>query len=338
MKYKYLLIFFLFLYKFTLGQVPGTPRLIGKNSLSQAYILDLTLSNDLNSATVTGIVLNNGQSSVTTCGMVWGTNALFDVNNSATYINKTIDGDVTGANSYTANVTGLLAQSSTIYISAYASNSYGTFYSSARRIQKQTVVTGSGRTWMSYNLGATEIPESVTDTAGYGFLFQWGRKADGHQYVRPTPSGQTIEPIDNPTHGLFITGKAGNTSFWDWRTTRDNNIWSGVSAVNNPCPSGFRLPTKAEFENELNFITVKTGAGAFASSLALTYNGERRSGQFGNAGEVRQQGTHGYYWMSDPSLASDNVAYYIIFTNTSLSVTNSVRTSGRGVRCIKHIY
>ena len=96
---KYLLILLLFLYKFTTGQVPGTPRLIGKNTLSQAYILGKTMSNDLNSATVTGVVLNNGQSSVTTCGMVWGTNALFDVNNSATYINKTIDGDVTGANS-----------------------------------------------------------------------------------------------------------------------------------------------------------------------------------------------------------------------------------------------
>lgn len=335
---KYLLILLLFLYKFTTGQVPGTPRLIGKNTLSQAYILGKTMSNDLNSATVTGVVLNNGQSSVTTCGMVWGTNALFDVNNSATYINKTIDGDVTGANSYSADVTNLLDQSSTIYISAYASNSYGTFYSNAIRIQKQTVVTGSGRTWMSYNLGATAIPESVTDTAGYGFLFQWGRKADGHQYVRPELSGQTIEPNDNPSHGLFITGKDLSSSFWDWRTTRNNNLWTGISAVNNPCPSGFRLPTKAEFELELTYITVKTGAGAFASSLALTYNGERRSGQFGFAGEIRQQGTHGYYWMSDPSLASDNVAYYIQFTNTSLQVNNSVRTSGRGVRCIKHIY
>jgi uncharacterized protein (TIGR02145 family) len=337
MKFKYLLIL-LFLYDFSMGQVPGTPRLIGRGALSQSYILDLTISNDLNSAIVTGFALNNGQSPVTTCGMVWGTNALLNVNNSATYMGITTNGDITGANSFSADITNLLAQTSTIYIYAYATNSFGTFYSSVRRIQQQTVVTGSGRTWMSYNLGATSIPESVSDTAGYGFLFQWGRKADGHQIVRPVPSGQTIEPNDNPTHGLFILGKAPSSSFWDWRTTRDNNIWNGINAVNNPCPSGFRLPTKAEFENELTYITLKTGAGAFASSLALTYNGERKSGQFQDPGLIRQQGTHGYYWMSDPSLQSDNVAYYIEFTNTSLQVRNSVRTNARAVRCIKHIY
>jgi uncharacterized protein (TIGR02145 family) len=337
MKYKYLLIFLLFSYNLTRGQVPGTPRLIGKNSLSQAYILGKTMSNDLNSATVTGFVLNNGQSSVTTCGIVWGTNALFDVNNSATYINKTIDGDVTGANSYTANVTDLLAQSSTIYISAYASNSYGTFYSNAIRIQKQVVTTGTGKTWMTTNLGATAIPESVTDTAGYGFLFQWGRKADGHQYVRPEPSGTILAQSDEPAHGLFILGGTGGNSYYDWRITKNTNLWNGVSGANNPCPTGFRLPLTSEFEDEIAIINPKTGAGGFASSLALTYGGERRGGQFTNPapGSLVGTGTIGSYWLND-SPSTGNVAYYISFSNTGFGVNNSVRSVARSVRCIKN--
>ena len=336
MKFKYLPLVFLFLYKCSIGQVPGTPRLTGKGALSKAYLLDLIISSDLNSADVTGFTLNNGQSPVTTCGIVWGTNALFDVNNSATYINKTMDGDVTGANSFTATITNLLSQSSTIYIAAYSSNSFGTFYSKARALFKQTVVSGTGRTWMAYNLGASTMPTAVDDTAGYGFLFQWGRKADGHQYVRPTPSGTTIEPNDNPNHGLFILGKDPSTSFWDWRITRNNNMWTGLSAATNPCPSGFRLPTKTEYQLEIDNITVKTGAGAFASSLALTYNGLRKGGQAGiTGGDLAGQGSIGSYWMSDASTVSDNTAYYINFNNTSFTINNSTRTYARGVRCIR---
>ena len=331
MNFKYLPILFLFLYNFTIGQVPGTPRLIGKGALSKTYILDLIISGDLSSANVTGFALNNGQSPVTTCGMVWGTNALLDVNNSSTYFNKTTDGDITGANSFTATVTGLDAQTSTIYVYAYATNSFGTYYSSARRIQKQTVTTGTGKTWMTTNLGASAIPESVTDTAGYGFLFQWGRKADGHQIARPEPAGQTTTQSNDPAQGLFILGTASN-SYWDWRVTRNNTLWSGVTGVNNPCPTGFRIPTKAEFEAEIAIISPQTGAGGFASSLALTYGGERRGGQFGT-GNLRFQGTQGSYWLD---ALNNDVAYYITFTNSGFVVNNSVRSDARAVRCIKN--
>jgi hypothetical protein len=39
-------------------------------------------------------------------------------------------------------------------------------------------------TWLDRNLGATKIPSSATDTAvgTTGYLFQWGRPADGHQF------------------------------------------------------------------------------------------------------------------------------------------------------------
>jgi len=331
MKFKYLLLLFLLFYNFTIGQVPGTPRLIGKGALSKTYILDLIISGDLSSADVTGFALNNGQSPVTTCGIVWGTNALLDVNNSTTYLNKTTNGDITGANSFTATVTGLDAQTSTIYVYAYATNSFGTFYSSARRIQKQTVTTGTGKTWMTTNLGATAIPESVTDTAGYGFLFQWGRKADGHQIVRPEPSGQIITQSDAPAHGLFILGTADN-SYFDWRITANTTLWNGVSGINNPCPTGFRVPTKAEFEAEIAIISPQTGAGGFASSLALTYGGERRSGQFGT-GNLRYQGINGSYWLN---YTGPNVSYYITFSNSGFVVNNSVRADARSVRCIKN--
>lgn len=339
MKLKYLLILYLFFYNFAIAQVPGTPRLIGKSALSQTYTLDLLISGDLNSGTVTGFALNNGQSPVTTCGLIWGTNALFDVNNSGSYIGITTNGDVTGANSFSATITNLLSQTSTIFIAAYATNSFGTFYSRARTLPKQTVVTGTGKTWMAYNLGASGMPASVDDTTGYGFLFQWGRKADGHMIVRPTPSGTIVTQSNDPTHGLFILGGTGGNSYYDWRIARDQNLWKGTNGgVNNPCPTGFRVPTSAEFTAETDRITPKTGAGGFASSLALTYGGRRASNQFTafTGGVIYTQGSIGTYWTSDADgPPTTSTASFITFKFDGFEVNKSVRSEGRSVRCIK---
>jgi hypothetical protein len=39
----------------------------------------------------------------------------------------------------------------------------------------------TGKTWMDRNLGASQVANSSTDAASYGDLYQWGRRADGHQ-------------------------------------------------------------------------------------------------------------------------------------------------------------
>ncbi len=37
---------------------------------------------------------------------------------------------------------------------------------------------------------------------------------------------------------------------YDWRSPQNDNLWQGVNGINNPCPSGYRLPTEAELEAE----------------------------------------------------------------------------------------
>jgi hypothetical protein len=39
----------------------------------------------------------------------------------------------------------------------------------------------TGRVWLDRNLGASQVCTSVTDTACYGDLYQWGRAKDGHE-------------------------------------------------------------------------------------------------------------------------------------------------------------
>ena len=92
----------------------------------------------------------------------------------------------------------------------------------------------TGKTWMDRNLGASQAATSSTDDAAYGDLYQWGRRADGHQ-CRTSPTTATLSSIDQPAHGNFIT--IGSTPY-DWLSPQNVNLWQGVNGVNNPCPSG----------------------------------------------------------------------------------------------------
>ena len=124
----------------------------------------------------------------------------------------------------------------------------------------------TGKTWMDRNMGATQVATSSTDMTSYGDLFQWGRAADGHQ-CRDSDTLNVLSASDQPGHAFFIlTGGAPN----NWRSPENASLWQGVSGTNNPCPSGYRLPTDAELDNERMSWSSNAAAGAFGSPLKLT--------------------------------------------------------------------
>ena len=129
----------------------------------------------------------------------------------------------------------------------------------------------TGKTWMDRNLGASQVANSSTDTAAYGDLYQWGRGADGHQ-CRDSGTTSTLSSTDQPGHGDFITI---SSSPYDWRSSQNDNLWQGVNGLNNPCPSGYRLPTEAELDAERESWSSNNSAGAFASPLKLPVAGDR---------------------------------------------------------------
>ncbi|NCU32683.1 MAG: hypothetical protein EOM23_07120, partial [Candidatus Moranbacteria bacterium] len=120
-------------------------------------------------------------------------------------------------------------------------------------------------TWMDRNLGASQVATSGTDAASYGDLYQWGRFADGHQ-CRTSPTTSTLSSTDQPGHGNFITVGDGHI---DWRNPQNHNLWQGDFGINNPCPTGFRLPSQAEFEAERLSWNSNNAAGAASSFLKL---------------------------------------------------------------------
>lgn len=183
----------------------------------------------------------------------------------------------------------------------------------------------TGKTWMDRNLGASRAATSMLDHEAFGDVYQWGRGADGHQ-CRTSTTTSTLSSSNQPGHGDFITSTSGNNM--DWLTSQNDNLWQGVNGVNNPCPSGYRLPTTTELNAErLNWST-NNGFGAFNSPLAFTLGG----GRMGTDGAFTGIFSQGGYWSSTTALT--NVRGLSI-SNNDAGMTLPARASGNSVRCIK---
>lgn len=182
----------------------------------------------------------------------------------------------------------------------------------------------TGKVWLDRNLGATQVATSSTDTASYGDLYQWGRNADRHQ-VRISGTNTVLASNYFTNNGLFIVS---SSSPFNWLSDVETHMWSGTAAENNPCPSGFRIPTAAEWEQERRTWISNNAAGAFASPLKLPAVGGRNY----SSGMLVNVGTFGYYWSST---ISGTGARNLYFDNGNAFIVTNNRANGLCVRCIK---
>ena len=178
----------------------------------------------------------------------------------------------------------------------------------------------TGRIWMDRNLGATQVATSSTDSNAYGDLYQWGRGADGHQ-IRTSGTTSTLSSTDQPGNVNFIL--APNSPF-NWRSPQNTNLWQGVNGVNNPCPSGYRVPTEAEWQAE--YATWTSPNYAFGSPLKLPKAGIRT-----NNNSFNQLGTGGRYWSSTVDGSNSRLMY---FDGSSGAMFTDGRALAASIRCI----
>jgi uncharacterized protein (TIGR02145 family) len=150
----------------------------------------------------------------------------------------------------------------------------------------------TSKVWMDRNLGATRAAQSVNDEAAYGDLYQWGRKTDGGQLRTATTTSTQLSTYT--TASTFYVTVNPWTNDPNWYTTTGSSYtlqpWSSLDGgVNNPCPSGFRVPTTAEWNAELNKMiefglvtnsntATNIATGAFASFLKIPQAGVFENG------------------------------------------------------------
>ncbi|PWN68630.1 hypothetical protein C1631_018310 [Chryseobacterium phosphatilyticum] len=202
--------------------------------------------------------------------------------------------------------------------------------------------------WLNHNLGADytnvngpnfnlgQKATSSSDYRAYGSLFQWGRRPDAHELItwtgpnNGTPvNGNTNTKSDVPANPLFIA--VGG----DWRVNPNSNLWDNSTSTNNPCPVGFKVPTRAQLSNYLNSNVINGASGASASKLGLTVPGIRDAGQ-GTLSSV-YTGQQGFYWSSTTDAVANPAAYVLQIPTfgTANTTSGSSKSQGSSVRCIK---
>ena len=307
---------------------------------SLAVIITTAVSSITQTTAVSGGTISyQGASAITARGICWGTSPNPTIANSIT-------SNVTGIGTFASNLTGLVA-GTTYYVRAYATNGSGTSYGNqvsfvavnpqpAYPVNSVYCASGptlvvdvtnptTGKIWMDRNLGASQVATSSTDAAAYGDLYQWGRGNDGHQ-CRTSATTTTFSSSDQPGNGNFISAQDPPN---DWRFPQNTNLWQGVNGVNNPCPSGYRLPTETEINAERLSWSQNNSAGAFASPRKWTLAGGREN----NYGTLFSVGSEGYYWSST---VVSTYSRTLLFNSSGSAMNAYFRASSFTVRCIKN--
>jgi len=200
-------------------------------------------------------------------------------------------------------------------------------------------VGGTFKTFMCYNLGVTGTQDALSYQSGAnnGALYQWGRQTDGHE-VRTslTQAG----PVAAPVASKFITN---STSPNDWISPQNNSLWLDASkTANDPCPTGFRVPTQAQWGGLFRGGTT-FGAPGTATQNTWTWTGNGYTvganlflpaAGYRNVNDATlyEVGTFGSYWSS--TVTGTN-AYALSFISGTVNPgNNDYRGYGFSVRCI----
>ena len=198
--------------------------------------------------------------------------------------------------------------------------------------------------FMDRNLGAT----SAIATDGnktHGLYYQYGRKdpftGDIERYnINGTSIGKTDIKSGAVSFAKAVQNPATfNTINGDWVSPNNytDKNWNDIvestgKTFFDPCPDGWRLPTKDEFSSfsATSFAWNSTNSGRTFNTNWFPASGCR----YGSDGSVSNVGGYGYYWSASPGSSSNGYSLYFNSSSVNPSYDGN-RALGCSVRCVQ---
>ncbi|MBO4231880.1 MAG: fibrobacter succinogenes major paralogous domain-containing protein [Bacteroidales bacterium] len=303
-------------------------------------------------AVVGGEVTDDGDATVTTRGICYNTTG-----------NPTIADNIlpigSGTGSFSSTLSGLTA-STTYYIRAYATNISGTSYG----------LIGSFTTADPWTCGVSTITDY--DNNVYNTV-QIGTQCWMREYLRTThyADGTSITITSNTStsqpYMCYPNGDVNNVAayayLYNWCAAMRGNSSSSLnpSGIQGVCPTGWHLPSVAEWEDLVNIVSAdntywcNSNSAYIAKSLASTSGWESDGGicTVGNAQNTNNStgfdalpaggcasvcggfGQEARMWTSTEN-SSTSIYYYVLYYNSAEVQSGSATNYAfRSVRCLK---
>jgi uncharacterized protein (TIGR02145 family) len=282
------------------------------------------------SASGGGNITDDGGAAITARGIVWSTSA----NPTISLSTKTTNGS--GKGNFISELTGLIA-GTTYYVRAYATNSVGTAYGN------QVIFT------------ATAPPaNTVTDVEGNVYnTVQIGTQTWMAENLRVSKyrNGTDIPNVTGNTY--WVNNTAGAWSYYNNDAT--NNLiygklynWYAVANTNNLCPTGWHLPSDAEWTTLTTFLGGESVSGGKMKSTGTQYwqspntAATNSSGFSGLPGGYRNYngtfstiGNYGLWWSSEEYNTNNAWGRRLNYGEGGLIKGYGIKPYGFSVRCLR---
>ncbi len=307
------------------------PGISAANTPAQLAILTTAAVSFITGTTAIagGNIINNSGAIITARGIAW------DISPNPTLSNSFTNEGI-GTGSYFSSLTGLTTNT-VYYVRAYATNSAGTAYGN------EVSFTTTAGTGIVTNPGAGVTFDGYTYTS---ILL-----GNGQEWMAEnlrTTSYANGDPIPNVTDEEWVSLTAGAWCHYD----NDNQFetpygklynWYTVADSRNVCPTGWHVPTNAEYTLLTDFLGGEAVAGGKMKSTGLEYwventDATNESGFSGLPGGRRPFSYihfFGSWWSSTASEEAIALMRYLTYNTGDIPTSGAYKGDGLSVRCLR---
>ncbi len=229
------------------NEVSFTTTAINKPTLTTNTITNISSTR----ATSGGVISSDGGASISAKGICWSTS-----NNPTVANSKTNEG--TGVGSFTSQMTGL-QEGAMYYVRAYATNSKGTSYGQEVSFTaNEMLIDIEGNKYKTVNIGAQVWMAENLKTAKYSNGTVIPNVTDNSQWQNNTTGAWAY--YNNDASNNIKYGKLYNWYVVSPTTNGNKNI----------CPTGWHLPSDAEWTILIDYLGGETVAGGKMKEVGTT--------------------------------------------------------------------